>query len=183
MEILTSSSYLEKILKEEIICCYVPIKNKTVLSCMDSNINEEEAQKRQYIIEQVPMKGGGIVLSEGDIAFGFSTTDFNRDYRSVVLGTIQEELLRKGLNVQLNKNDILIDDKKVVGYAQAKFSSILGVAIAVSMNANLDDIQAICTKEISKIPGSLSEYNIIQQDLIEIFYKIERKILYNYIRE
>ena len=180
MIILSTQEYIDKAFSGQEFFCYVLIDEKLVLNCEGSDAKIDEAIKRGYRIQNVPMKGGGIVMSGGDIAFGFMTTKIGENYRKIVLGHIANKLKEKGLNAECNNNDVTVDGYKVVGYAQSDLSNqhpYLCVAIAVSMNVNLDDIKAICTKDMKKIPGSLSDYGITREDMVEIFNEIESNII------
>lgn len=178
MIILSTQEYIDKAFSGQEFFCYVPIDEKLVLNCIGSDAKIDEAIERGYRIQNVPMQGGGIVMSNGDIAFGFMTTKIRENYREIVLGHIANKLKEKGLNAECNSNDVTVDGYKVIGYAQSELRPYLCVAIAVSMNANIEDIRAICTKEMKKIPGSLTDYNITRADMIDLFKEIEDIINY-----
>ena len=173
----TANEYIRRAFGGEEFFCYVPIDKKVILQCEGSEINESEAIRRGYDKIHIPMPGGAIVLSEGDIAFGFASKNRTEDYRKIVLGDIAAMLRSKGINAAENNNDVTVNGYKVVGYAQSVPSPLLCVAIAVSMNANLEDIRAICTKDMVKVPTGLSNYGITRQDMIDVFYNIENRVL------
>lgn len=176
----TPQEYLSKLTLNEEFVCYVPFYKKTILRCIGSTINELEATRRGYTIVDVPMSGGSIVLSYGDVAFGFINKNLTANYRQIVLGTITKKLKSLGLNAEMNNNDITVDGYKCVGYVQSVPNPNLCVAISVSMSANLEDINAICTKEMKKIPKGLSDFGVNKQDIIDSFYEIEDIINSNY---
>lgn len=158
--------------KEESCIYCIAEKNAAVVGT-NHGANLKVIEDEQVKLIQISHEGGTIVLSPGDVDIGIFTKDYSGDkYREEIINRIIGTLVIDKDRITREKNDILIDGKKVIGYGSRMYGDILYTAIHVSINANLELIKKICTKPMEKIPGSLSDFYITSQHIEKIIYEV-----------
>ena len=170
----TVTTEVFQVLKLNQECCIYCVADQTA-AVVGTNLgsNLETIKQTGTKLIQINHEGGTIVLSAGDVDIGIFTKDFSgHDYRDKILQRLMSLIEIDKDRIVWDNNDILIDGKKVVGYGSRRYSDILYTAIHISINANLELIQKICTKPMVKVPGSLSDYNIKSEDIVRILYDI-----------
>lgn len=79
-------------------------------------------------------------------------------------------LQNKGLEVDIDKNDILVDNKKIVGQVAFPLPSpcegLLYFGTQISINSDSELIDKICTKPMNKVPGALIDYGITTSEVM-----------------
>lgn len=122
---------------------------------------------------EIKHEGGTIVLSPGDVDVGIFTIGYSGDsYREHIINAIITRLQERGYDAVLDNNDILVDGKKVAGFGSRMFGNILYTAIHISIGINVELIQSICTKRMSKIPDGLQNYGITTTDILTILSEV-----------
>ena len=133
----------------------------------------EQIQKREIRMVQINHEGGTIVASPGDISIGIFTKDYKgREYRDEIVDKLINRLRENGYNASIDGNDVVINDRKVIGYGSRRFGDILYTAMHIAVNTNLEMIKTICTKDMKKIPDALVNYGINTGDILEIMSKV-----------
>jgi len=131
------------------------------------------AFNRQYCRENniavlhspVAVTGGTVVFSVGDLTFNYVTKDAQSDWLGAVRQGICEYLAGKGLNATLDKNDILIDGKKVSGGSAGIQGGMRVESLFFAVVSSAELIEKICLKKRTKQPASLQEYGITAQEI------------------
>jgi len=131
-----------------------------------SNFNREFVAQNNLEIVPLGVTGGTIVLNKGDVGFGYLSKDENNTWLAETSDKIVHFFKSKGLNARRDKNDILVDDKKVSGNGTFLRNGLHLSAIFFAFENSLELIKSICFKQMKKVPTSLSEYGITQADLI-----------------
>ena len=150
-------------------CVYVIAEKPCVVVGTNNGADIAQANKIGIRVVNIHHEGGCIVTSPGDVDIGLFTKGYyGRDIREAIVNKLIALLNANGFKGEIVDNDLLVNDRKVVGFGSRMYGQILYTAIHVSVNANLDLIQQICTKPMKKIPGSLSEYGISTIDVVNI---------------
>ena len=108
--------------------------------------------------------GGTIVLNNGDIGFGL-IWDKRNDWLKGLRTFIAEKLGNRGINATVNKNDILINGKKVCGTATMTKGGMHISCLFFAVQNSLELVKNICFKKMVKEPTSLSEYGVISDEI------------------
>ena len=110
--------------------------------------------------------GGSIVCFPGDLSF-CEISWGHSDFAPELVASATAWLQSKGLSVERDGNDILVDGRKVVSWARAATSKGW-VQSVVHFSVMSDEalIQRICTKQMVKRPGALAEYGISADDIL-----------------
>ena len=149
----------------------LPLDELSVNYGIENDINKEFCDKQHIHYRYENRAGGCIVFFPGNIIIHsvYPSTTFLRQHHYV--NALVDYLQNKGINAFTNNNDVLINDKKIVGtVSQTLLGSYKGwiyFAAEISINADIELIDQICTKPMNKIPGSLSDYNITTEEIME----------------
>ena len=115
--------------------------------------------------------GGTIVLTKGNISLGFIYN--NRKYKrfmfEALLTDLKDYFVSKGLNAEINHNDILIDGYKVASsYAHNYGEGYQWTydSAQISINQDLEVIKNVCLKPMVKVPKGLGEYGVTTEEII-----------------
>lgn len=154
---------------------------KVIFLPQNENYNESFCKENNYEILNTLHSGGIVVVNKNDISF-------------VHFGPIGDETMlnfanylvnyyiSKGLNAVFDGNDILIDGYKISGLSATPYNHIQYSTIHVGINTNLEDIKAICTKPMVKIPKGLNEYNITAEEIEQIFFEFCKENKYQGVK-
>ena len=152
-------------------CVYCISDENCVIVGSNGGVNKTEALNRGIRLVEIKHEGGTIIASPGDVQIGIFTHGYTgNNYRQQIISNILDKLKQNGHNAILDKNDILVNDKKCVGFGSRMFGDILYTAIQISVNIDIDLIKTICTKKMSKVPDGLSNYGIITEDILDILF-------------
>ena len=139
----------------------------------------EAIEKAGIKMVQIKHEGGTIILSPGDVDVGIFTEGYSgQEYRKTIVEKVKKMLSEKGIESEINGNDLLIDGRKVLGFGSRFFGKILYTAIHFAVNADLELIKEICTKSMNKVPDSLSRYGIGTNEILEILSETFGKEFY-----
>lgn len=148
---------------------YCKYNKKTVLCPAQSNVvNKELCSELGYDIMGIMHTGGVIVAGEGDVGvahFGRIGNHIIRDFAEYLV----DQYKKRGLNATFNGNDVLIDGYKIGGLSATPYGHIQYSIIHIGVNTSLDDIKAICTKPMVKVPKGMSEYGITSEEIEKWF--------------
>lgn len=112
--------------------------------------------------------GGSIVCFPGDVSL-CEISWGNSSFAPDTVDRAEKWLRDKGLTVTRDGNDVLVDDRKVISWARA--TTLQGWCQSVvhfSVSSDEELIRKICTKEMVKRPGALSNYGITAGDILEV---------------
>lgn len=115
-------------------------------------------------------QGGAIVMFPGNIAFHDIRRGNTFLFHYNFMDEFTEWLRSKGLDATTSRNDIMVDGKKVAGAIVELYKEHPNIAFfgsVVSVNADVELIDKICTKEMVKVPGALSDYGITTEEVIQ----------------
>jgi len=77
-------------------------------------------------------------------------------------------LMNKGLPLNFDSNDIMINGKKLFGTMSTPYNGNYYEGMFLSFNPDKDLIDKICKKEMKKVPIGLSSYNISPEEMITL---------------
>lgn len=183
IDILTNGNYIERIkqgiINKEEVFLYGCTQHPVVLKGQ-GDIDEQYCKDNNIEVYSSFNAGGTIIMDKGDVDI-VVLKEKGWDIGKYLGDNILQYLKNKGLNVENNGNDILVDGT----YKVASYSSInLGDAINhyiytaghISINPNLEMIKCICKKEMVKIPKGLSEYGITTEEIVDLVTKLANEI-------
>lgn len=144
-----------------------------------SQVNEEVCNTLGYEVIETYNNASTVVHEKGDILFGhFCPIDNGWYYRFIE--HFVNWLKSKGLNADFVSNDIVVDGYKICGMAITRYGRIDYTAGFIGINTNLDNIKAICTKQMEKVPKGLSEYGITSEEVENWFIEFCKQDEQNY---
>lgn len=128
-----------------------------------------ECKTRNIPVGKAEYIGGSIVTFPGDlnlclITWGNRFPHFGEDCMEIVTNLLRDA----GASVTIDRNDVLADGKKVASWGRGTLiSGWVQTVVHFSVNVDVPLIQQICTKEMIKQPGALSEYGLTAEELLE----------------
>lgn len=129
----------------------------------------EKAIELGIKVVQINHEGGCIVTNTGDVDVGIFTKGYyGHQIRDTIINKLVTLLSADGINATIMSNDLIVKDRKVLGFGSRMYGEILYTAIHISLNTDLELVRQICTKPMEKIPGSLSEYGVTTEDVVNI---------------
>ena len=166
-KIVTSNVILPFIVKRKPAFLWM-IENNGNYAFVPTNFNKYD-KLAKYNINAVKMgydaKNGIIITSNGDLRICILidySLNIDIDY---FLFKCKDYLEQFFDNVKLDNNDILINDKKVIGSATIHKNNMKCFMFQISYNNNYDIIRDICGKSV-KEPGYI-DMNIIPQEKLK----------------
>lgn len=137
----------------------------------ENDFNKEYCEQNNIPCYNLLRGGGTIVYSKGNVSVGFIYD--NQKYKRFMLvemcHKLKEYLAAKGLNVEINHNDILVDGYKVAscwGHNYGEGYNWTLELVQISINQDLEAIKNICLKPMKKVPKGLGEYGVTTQEII-----------------
>lgn len=123
--------------------------------------SEQYCQEHNIDVEHAEYIGGSIVNMPGDLSIFLSMYGVS-DIASRIVDHITQWLVDKGINISRDANDVLADGKKIISWASVMtVSGYSQNVIHFSVGEmDLSLVEAICTKPMNKIPGSLLDYGV-----------------------
>lgn len=177
---------LEEYQKEEIsyLCnegwrCIKAPSSYLVHQGMYDDVNVEYCNEHNIPIVKMERLGGSIVESPN--SYGMIITQPNYKLRTkierysypIVFQKLIDYIKSRGIDCVVDNNDLLIDGKKACSYARTVMGNFTCDTIHIGMNVNLELINAICKKPMSKIPVGLNDYGITSEDIDLLLESIE----------
>ena len=147
---------------------YCTHDKKSVLIAQPDAVNRDLCAKLGYYIMETKHTGGVVVVGEGDVSvihFGEIGNRTMLDFADYLV----EQYKKRGLNATFDGNDVLIDGYKISGLSATPYGHIQYSTIHIGVNTNLNDIRAICTKPMVKVPKGLSDYGITTEEVEQMF--------------
>ena len=148
-----------------------PIIDLSVNYGNEDDINREFCDKNNIHYRYENRSGGCMVFFPNNIITLdiYPTDNFLRQHK--YLNDLVEYLKRKGINATTDNNDLMIDNKKIIGAVSenlpAPYNDWVYFGTAISINSDAELIDKICKKPMKKIPGSLSDYGITTKEIID----------------
>lgn len=149
-------------------CCVVPIENLSVNYGNSEDINKEYCDINNIPYFYIDRVGGTIVLFQGNVVGDAIYAIESADIVSDFIKEFTAYLTGFGLSSNFDGNDILVDNKKIVGLVYKPIiKNYYYFGVSISINADINLIKNICTKPMKKIPGALSDYGITTDEVME----------------
>ena len=148
-------------------CCVVPIEY------LSANYGNEEGIDKKYCdANEIPYfyinrTGGTIVMFPGNIIGDAIYATDSVEIVGTFINDIFAFLSENKLTPSFEGNDILIDNKKIIGISFKKIiDGYYYFGVSISINTDIELINKICTKPMKKIPGALSDYGITTEKVM-----------------
>jgi len=130
-------------------------------------LDEQECIRRGLTVCRGRYLGGSIVNMPGDLSLCLTTWGDSEQAPQWV-DKLAAYLDRRGIAVTRDDNDVLADGKKVLSWARATTidgwqQSVVHCSVG---RMDLELVEAVCTKPMVKVPGSLVEYGITADELL-----------------
>ena len=111
--------------------------------------------------------GGSIVCMPGDLSV-MRVTFGSNEWAPELVDAAAAWLEGRGIAVTRDENDVLADGRKVISWARATgyegwCQSVVHFSIGPM---DLDLVRTVCTKPMTKVPGSLGEYGVTAEDVL-----------------
>lgn len=179
--ILSTSPNMTVHMKDLATTLYTAVQNQfygiiniyTDSTCVCHGNNEEKQLNEQYCAEHnIPIYpynsfGGNIVATKEDYGIAFFIPAYIDISTKLVLDNISAILSQYFNNVNIEGNDILIDDKKVVGSGSFGNDDIVCILFYFSMSDKGNLIFNICGEPITnKTPGYIDADILSREQLI-----------------
>lgn len=112
--------------------------------------------------------GGSIVCMPGDLSL-CRVSWGGSSWAPELVGAAAAWLTGRGISVTRDGNDVLADERKVISWARATTregwcQSVVHFSVG-PMDLGL--VRAVCTKPMAKTPGSLGEYGITAEEILQ----------------
>jgi len=129
--------------------------------------NYEYIKEHNIEVLDIPTMGGTIVVGEGDLGFGLTSSDINKTngFLEKAKNNLLALIKKHGYEATTDNNDILIDGYKVASYCSKRCGNVYFGVFQVSMNVDLNLINNISNKEMVKVPKSLSSYGLTSLEI------------------
>lgn len=164
--------------KERLICGQV---DKPLVTYGGQGIvfNRQYCKENNITILHSPVAvmGGTVIFSAGDLTFNYVTKELRADWIGVVQKGICDYLTGKGLNAVPDKNDILIDGKKISGSSAGIQDGMRIESIFIAVVSSAELIEKICLKKSGKKAASLQEYGISVHEIQEIVIALTKRYM------
>lgn len=162
--------------KKEICACCVADESFVIVG-NSLGSNEELAKQLNTPIVHMGNEGSTIISDVGDVDIGLLTYGYvGNDIRDELINAISNKIYNKyKIEMTIDGNDHMIENKKVIGHGSRMYGDILYTAIHISINTNLSLIRQICTKQMNKTPGQLSDYGITTAFVVNTLKRIIKK--------
>lgn len=164
--------------QRELLNYFIPQKTCAFVG-WNMSVADENALKEYNVTKLELNNEGGVIVSEpGSLSIGYFSKNINNRFNIEFAKILIEYLIKRGLNITLEDNDILIDGMyKCASFSSRRFNKIIFSAFHISYDVNLELINKICTKPMKKIPRGLKEYGITAEDIQSFFLENYENIL------
>ena len=133
----------------------------------EGGFNPDVAEALNIPYYNIHKKGGAMVTSPGDVVYCFTSKKDNLRFNAKLCDFLSKKLSDKQIPITKEKNDLLADGRKFLGYMQKNLPHISYYGGHISINCNLSLIQQICTKTMQKVPCGLGEFGITTEEVIK----------------
>lgn len=136
-----------------------------VLTGEYETFDREYCKEHGITVVQSIYHGGSIISFPGDLHMAYvhwGPSGFAIECIEWLVNWLKD----KGLSPERVSNDVLVNGKKIAGYAVVSIPTGWYMDIVhFSIKSDAKVIDRICTKEPKKIPGQLSEFGITAEDI------------------
>lgn len=145
------------------VCHIVTASNNTVIRGLQSEYNETYCSDNNIFVFEHPASGV-LVTTPDDLIV--SIVCKRHGLEQYLLELIRDTLVKFGIDCYIDGNDILYQDKKLLGFASMEFGCVSVYAFQISFVVDLELIQTICYKPMVKQPMGISEVSRITRDQV-----------------
>lgn len=152
---------------EDVIYCIH--EQPLVFKSTYGEINKQYCVDNNYIICESQNMGGIIVANSGDINMAIMKQD-GWYIGEQLLVYLKDRLQDRIPNLSIDSNDLLLDGKyKMISYASINANNrLIYTCVHISFNPDVNAIQNICIKPMTKIPKGLNDFGITHDEIINI---------------
>lgn len=143
-------------------------QNPIVFTGTLHSLDMDECARRGLRVYRLLYRAGSIVSMPGDLSLMLVSREPG-DWAMETIRRAGKWLRERGVNAILDRNDLLADGRKVASCAMGRTPEgwrHVGVHFSIGP-MDMELVRAICTKEMVKVPGSLGDYGVTAEDLIE----------------
>jgi len=116
----------------------------------------------------IPSMAGPIVANVDDLALMLWLPGRqDKGWGKHLLSHLQHYLTKKGLIINLESNDMLLNWAKVAGYSERQFPQGTGCVAFIAMRNSQDIVNTICLKHRDKVTDGLLAYGITISEVRE----------------
>ena len=166
--------YLMDNKKEDIIWCVheQPLAFKSRLA----QIDERYCIEHGIAICNSFNFGGTIVVDKDDINLAVTRKD-GWNVGNEILQMLLDKFKSKIPDLSIDSNDLLYQGKyKLISFASINIGDgFIYSCWNITINPNIERINKVCTKEMNKIPKSISDFGVTGEEIIQIFEDWEKK--------
>lgn len=132
-----------------------------------SNFNKDALSEFKNVIPTtISHTGGTLVIFEDGITLSYLTKNGVKPQAQKVVDFLES----RSINVARDGNDILCDGFKVGSESFGSFldGRINFYGLFVTINADPNVVNKLCTKEMRKVPKGLSDYGITRKEILDV---------------
>jgi len=163
--------------KREAVSVVFPIESSFINYSDELDFDKKYCDLNNIQYRYQDRKGSTVMAFQGDIYI--YDLRLNKDHEPLIHKFIQDVItylkIRTGKEAVLDGNDILLDNKKIFGmvfqYYPTKYGDYSYMGGILSINSDANVIEKVCYKKSGKIPGSLMEYSITTDEMVEWLLK------------
>ena len=151
-------------------CTFNLIPTKGKITLVPSQTTESDVEpyedNEDFEITRVYHHGGTVVVFEDTVCFA----EFDNKPINGRKNAILNFLKHKGVNAWIDGNDVICDGYKVAGESRLKLgdTGYSYYCFFVSITSDIDVINKICQKPMSKPPRGLAYYGITRQEILDV---------------
>ena len=134
----------------------------------DNTLNEDFLKTQTDITQYyAPFFGGVVLIGEEDTLIYFNITKTNKElFEKYLFNNLKNFLSKYFSNVEVKRNDVLIDGKKVIGAASRGDNNFISFVRFASFKDRTELLKKLVNKENGKTPGFIDP-TILSKDIFE----------------
>lgn len=134
----------------------------------DNTLNEDFLKTQTDITQYyAPFFGGVVLIGEEDTLIYFNITKTNKElFEKYLFNNLKNFLSKYFSNVEVKRNDVLIDGKKVIGAASRGDNNFISFVMFASFKDRTELLKKLVNKENGKTPGFIDP-TILSKDTFE----------------
>lgn len=146
---------IELVKKQEEFSLYVIPEQITACIGLDG-YNKKYCEDNNILILDFGYSGGTVITTPEDLNVVIALKDDMKHQE--ILAKISEIMNKLGVKTEIRDNDIFLNNNKFCGIGSKRFGDITVYFLQISFSVNLPLIQAVCTKEMIKIPKGIKDF-------------------------